>query len=419
MLNNEMIVHPCKRLSGEITLQGSKNSVLPIMAAAIVNEGVTIIENCPDILDVHVMASLLREYGCIVKYEKHVMNIDAKNACYTELKSENASKMRASILLMSGSLSRFGKFCMKLPGGCAIGKRPIDLHLLALSKLGANAVTQDGLVMATLNTNGFRGNSFYMPFPSVGATQNAIIAACLAKGSTMICNCAREPEIWDLCDYLRMLGNKIYGEKSGMVVVLPNSRPFSCDLRFVLSADRIVAGTIITAVAATTGKVRINNIKTERIKNVLDYIGEVDAGEDFLQINIEKKPYTDWVVSTGPFPEFPTDMQSLFLALMSCSYGMGIIEENVFDTRFQTAFELKKLGADIRIEDRCAYVFGKGALNGGIVSAPDLRGGAALVISGLAAKEPVRVKDCSHIYRGYEDLAGNLNELGAEIVCAG
>ncbi len=413
MQKNIMTVFPCEGLHGEISLQGSKNSALPIMAAALANKGITVIENCPGIEDVYSMIQLLKECGCQVVFENNVLVIDAYNADNGLLISNNSRKLRASILIMGAALARFGVFSMAFPGGCAIGKRPIDFHIKGMEALGAECMCGEEIISG--KAIALKGNVIKLPFPSVGATQNILIAATGADGVTEIVNASREPEIWDLCDYLRSLGNIIRGERTGYITIEPSHK--ASDVRYVLPADRIVAGTIMTAAAVTSGDVFINNIEAERLGVVMDYLKAV-SGKDGTGVRIkhEARLKTSMVISTGPFPLFPTDMQSQFMALMSVSGCYGIIEENVFDTRFNIAEALNKLGANIRIENKYAYVNGVSCLHGGVVESTDLRGGAALVIAGLAAVEPVIVKHCEYIYRGYENIAGDLKKLGAVIL---
>lgn len=417
---NAVVVYPCSRLAGEIELQGSKNSVLPIMAAALLKKGITVLENCPDIADVHAMAGLLKLCGCRVEYTDHVMRIDASGASNGILDSEYSSKMRASIILMGGCLGRFGRFVMPPPGGCAIGKRPVDFHVHAMRSLGAHVISEEGGIDAEVGTEGLTGCNIRLPFPSVGATQNILIAAMRARGATKIYNASLEPEIWDLCNYLRKLGADIKGEKTGSITIMPPDKICSDDVRYTIPADRIVAGTILAAVAGCTGNVYIPNVECDRIKSVMKYLGAHQASSGSgVVLNTDRRKRLECVISTGPFPEFPTDMQSIFLSLMAVSGSFCIMEENVFDTRFNTAYELNKLGADIRIEGKLAYVYGRRQLHGGMVTAGDLRGGAALVLAGLFAAEPVTVRGFEYVQRGYENLPENLCRLGAEITECG
>lgn len=414
---NAVVVYPCSRLSGEIRLQGSKNSVLPIMAAALLKCGVTVLKNCPDIADVHAMSELLQKCGCRVEYSEHMMRIDASDALNGILDDENSTKMRASILLMGSCLGRFGRFVMPPPGGCAIGKRPIDFHVSVMRQLGADISESLGGVDARAEAHGMKGCDIRLPFPSVGATQNCLIAAMSAEGSTRIFNASLEPEIWDLCDYLRLLGAQIEGERTGNITISPPDTISTGEIHYTVPADRIVAGTILVAVAGCTGNVYIPNIECDRIQSVMKYLGAHEAvGTEGVILNTDRRKKLECAVSTGPFPEFPTDMQSQFLSLMAVSGNFCIMEENVFDTRFGTAYELNRLGADIRIEDRTAYVYGRKHLHGGIVNAGDLRGGAALMLAGLFADEPVTVTGYEYIRRGYENLPDDLRKLGAQIL---
>ncbi len=413
---NAVVVYPCSRLSGEIRLQGAKNSVLPVMAAALLNKGISVFKNCPEIADVYIMAELLKICGCKVVFEKHTMLVDASDAENGVLDSEYATKMRASVILMGSCLGRFGRFVMPPPGGCAIGKRPVDFHVDAMRRLGARIVSEDGGIDAFVPVGELTGCEIRLPFPSVGATQNILLASVCAAGATKIINASREPEIWDLCDFLRLLGAEIDGERTGIINVRAGVTICSRDIEYTIPADRIVAGTILTAAAGCTGNVYIPNIECERIDNIIKYLGARAASDGHgVIINTDRRKELECVISTGPFPDFPTDMQSVFLSLMAVSGSFCIMEENVFDTRFSTAHELNGLGADIRTEGKLAYVYGRRHLHGGSVTAGDLRGGAALVLAGLFADEPVTVNGCCYIRRGYEDLPGDLRMLGAEI----
>ena len=413
---NAVVVYPCGRLSGEIRLQGAKNSVLPIMAASLLNRGTSVLHNCPEIADVYIMAELLKICGCRVSFENHTMTIDAADADNGVLSGEYGTKMRASVILMGSCLGRFGRFVMPPPGGCAIGKRPVDFHVDAMRRLGAEVINEDGGIDARVKKGGLSGCEIRLPFPSVGATQNILLASVCANGKTRILNASREPEIWDLCDFLELLGAQIDGRRTGTITV-SGFAECTRDVEYTVPADRIVAGTILTAAAGCTGNVYIPNIECDRIGSVIKHLGARASSDGIgVIINTDRRKELECVISTGPFPEFPTDMQSIFLSLMAVSGSFCIMEENVFDTRFAAAYELNRLGADIRTEGKLAYVYGRRRLHGGEVTAGDLRGGAALVLAGLFADEPVTVKGCSYIRRGYENLPGDLRSLGAKIV---
>lgn len=417
---NAVVVYPCGRLSGEIRLQGAKNSVLPVMAAALLNKGISVLYNCPEIADVYIMAELLKICGCSVEFHSHTMTIDASDAENGILSGEYGTKMRASVILMGSCLGRFGKFVMPPPGGCAIGRRPVDFHADAMRKLGAHVVSEDGGIDAYVEKGGLKGNEIRLPFPSVGATQNILLASVCAEGQTKIRNASMEPEIWDLCGFLRLLGTEIDGERTGTITVTPGGGERRRDIEYTIPADRIVAGTILTAVAGCSGNVYIPNVECDRIGSVIRHLGARPSADGIgVIINTDRRKELECVISTGPFPDFPTDMQSIFLSLMAVSGSFCIMEENVFDTRFAAAYELNKLGADIRTEGKLAYVYGRRRLHGGTVTAGDLRGGAALVLAGLFADEPVTVRGCMYIRRGYENLPGDLRTLGAEIVECG
>lgn len=401
-------------LEGEIKIQGSKNAVLPIMAAAILHKGTTVIENVPRIQDVFCMLGILDSIGCKCRLEGNRLEIDASVITETEIPKEFVKSMRSSIIVSGPLLGRTKRAVTSFPGGCSIGERPIDLHLTALDAMGAQ-IEKEGEAF-TVTAKKLAGTEIHFPFPSVGATENAVMAAVLAEGVTVIHGAAREPEIEELCRFLTGMGARIHGAGSSKLVV--EGVESLHDSVFTVTGDRIVAGTYLLAVMAAEGQVSLTGIQPSHMEAVLRCAEEMGAAvrryEDRLSIAMSGRP-AGYCVVTGPYPQFPTDLQSPMTAVMAAADGVSRMEENVFEGRFGTVKELQKLGADIIIEENRAVIRGLHPLTGAAVRARDLRGGAALVVAGLASEGVTRVSDCSHIERGYEDICRDLGSLGAVI----
>lgn len=401
-------------IKGEITVQGSKNAVLPMMAAAILNQGITIIDNVPRIQDVFCMMGILTSLGCRCTLTDHRLAIDAGSLTASAIPKEEMEKMRSSIMLLGALLARTGEAVVYNPGGCRIGERPIDLHLMALQRLGAEIVETDGCLTASAHR--LKGTAIQFPFPSVGATENALFAAVAAEGVTQLSGCAMEPEIEELCLFLNQMGASIEGVGTNRLTIRGGAKLHN--VHFTVGGDRIVAGTYLLAAAGAGGEVLLTGVKTGGLLQAADALrrmGAVLYQEDTLIYLKTPGRLNGISLSTGPYPEFPTDLQSVMMALMSVSRGDSQIEETVFENRFKTAEELRKLGAVIEIEGRFARIKGLGKLTGTYVEAGDLRGGAALVAAGLAAEGITVVDGCCHILRGYEDICRDLSALGADI----
>ena len=407
-------VQGLRSLKGEIKIQGSKNAVLPIMAAAVLHKGTTVIHNVPRIQDVFCMLGILERIGCIYSLDGHTLTIDASDIKCAEIPEEYIKSMRSSIILSGPLLGRLGDAVTSFPGGCSIGQRPIDLHLAAFRTLGAVIEEKDEKLCASAKT--LVGADIYFPFPSVGATENALMAAVYAKGITVIHGAAKEPEITSLCEFLNNMGAIIHGAGTSRLAVTGVTGLH--DSEFIVAGDRIVAGTYLTAVMAAEGNVLLDGIRPGHLTAALSLAermgAELKLYKNQLEVSMRGRPDCVNVV-TEPYPGFPTDLQSQVMAVMASGSGWGRVEETIFEGRFGAANELKKLGADIVIEGKRAIVHGLYPLKGNSVTAPDLRGGAALVVAGLAGEGVTEISECHHIERGYEDICRDLSSLGAAI----
>lgn len=403
-------------LRGSVTVQGCKNAALPLMAAAVLHDGVTVLHHCPKILDVEYMCSLLASMGCAVSWEEDSLTIDAGKAAAGRLDGETASHFRASVLLLGSLLGRFGCAALPYPGGCRIGKRPIDFHLQAFERLGASVMPEENEIC--LRAKKLCGEEIVFPFPSVGATENAVLAAVLAEGTTVIRNCACEPEIAELCCFLNAKGADICGIGSGELTIRGVQK--LQDSHYTLMADRIVAGTYLLAVSGTYGTAvlkrasleHLEALKTLLVRNGV-ILTEMPEG---IWIDASRMRSLEEHICTAPYPGFPTDLQSQLMAFFCGTQARAVIEERVFESRFHVAGELQKMGAEICTEGKTAYIYGrKGGLHGAAVCAQELRGGAALVTAGLMAEGVTCVSDCGYIKRGYENISRDLALLGARI----
>lgn len=414
----KLIIKGGKPLNGRVRVSSAKNAVLPIIAATMLASTPSRLIDVPHLEDVHTICEVIASLGVKVTYEANDQEIifDASNITATEAPYELVRRMRASFLVMGPLLARRGRARISLPGGCAIGSRPIDLHLKAFEALGATIEVGDGYVEAVA-PNGLKGNQIYMDFPSVGATENVIMAASMAEGKTIIENAAEEPEIVDLVTYLNSMGANIRG--AGTNIIRIEGVPELKGAAHTVIPDRIEAGTYLIAAAMAGGDVYVENALSEHLKPVVAKLKEagVTVQEDVDGIRVVSDGHLKAAdIKTLPYPGFPTDMQAQFMALTTVAEGTSTIMETVFENRFMHVDELKKMGAQIRIEERRAIVDGVARLHGAEVRATDLRAGAALVCAGLAADGETRVTQLSHIDRGYDDLVGKLKGLGADIV---
>lgn len=414
----KLFVRGGRALSGRVRVSGAKNAVLPIIAAALLGETPTRLEDVPNLDDVQTISAVLSHLGGKIQGpEDGVLHIDCSEITGDEAPYELVSKMRAAFLVIGPLLARTGRAQISLPGGCAIGARPIDLHLKGLKGLGAIIEQGPGHVTATAPPGGLIGGTIYLDFPSVGATENLIMAATLAKGKTVIENAAEEPEIVDLANFLTTMGAKIKG--AGTNVIRIEGVPSLRGGNHQVIPDRIEAGTYMIAAAMTKGHVRIDNAIAEHLQPVVAKMREagvlIQEDVDGITVDGRNADLKSVDIKTLPYPGFPTDVQAQFMALLTLSKGSGIVSETVFENRFMHVNELQRMGAAIRIEGRSAVVDGPSELLGCKVNATDLRAGAALVLAGMAATGETEIGAIHHIDRGYENLVDKLTALGADI----
>lgn len=410
------IINGDKRLVGEVSVSGAKNAVLPILAATVVGGNRSTIFNTPNLRDVDIMEKILISIGCKVERMDNIMYVDSRNLSNTNIPDELVREMRSSIILMGSMLTRCGETKVSYPGGCEIGPRPIDLHLKALREMGAKIDESHGFLYC--HCEKLKGCEIQLDYPSVGATENTILAAVRAKGTTVIRNAAREPEIIDLQNYLNKCGAKISGAGTS-IIKIEGVEKFK-DVEYTIMPDRIVTGTYMAASALTGGEVIIKNVETNHIQAIVAKLKEAGCliyndNSSLKVIGPEKINYIE-MTQTLPYPGFPTDMQAQMMAVLSIADGTSIISETVFENRFKHADELIRMGADIKIIGKVAIIKGVKELTGAKVKSKDLRGGASLVLAGLAAKGTTEVENIYHIERGYEDLDENLRKLGADII---
>jgi UDP-N-acetylglucosamine 1-carboxyvinyltransferase len=409
-------------LNGRVRITGAKNSALKLMAAALLATGTTTIDEVPDILDVAIMSEVLRRLGCDVTYERTGDDggggrvvIDVPEKPSTETDYDLVRKMRASINVLGPLVARCGSARVALPGGDAIGSRGLDMHISGLERLGATIVSEHGFLVATAPR--LTGTSLWLDFPSVGATENLVMAAVLASGTTVVDNAAREPEIVDLCSMLNAMGAQIEGAGSSTITVegVESLSPVA----YTTVPDRIVAGTWAIGAVMTRGDVVIERAVADHLTVALDKLTDagavVEVLPDGLRVAMDDRPRCIDVV-TLPFPGFPTDLQPMAVALAAVSTGTALITENVYDGRFMFVNELVRLGADIRIDGHHAVVRGRERFSSAPVLATDIRAGAGLVLAGLVSDGVTEVQDAHHVDRGYPDFAEQLRGLGAEVV---
>ena len=408
------IIEGGKRLNGEINISGSKNASLPIIAATILNGETTKLYNIPKIQDTKITLEILKILGCKIKRSSGKIEINSRNINKTEIPENLMRQMRSTVILAGAILGRFKEVTFTYPGGCEIGARPIDLHLSAFRKMGIHVEEMSGFIKCSCDK--ITSADINLDFPSVGATENIILAAALAEGTTTINNAAMEPEIIDLANCLNRMGAKIQGAGTN-VIKITGVRKLK-GTGYKVMPDRIEAGTFLCAAAVTGGKVKINNVVPEHIVPVIHKLQEsgcqIETGKNFVQIEAPKK-LKAIELKTMPYPGFPTDLQQIFGSMLAVAKGTSIIIENIFENRFKYINELIRMGAKITIEGKTAVITGKRRLSGTTVEGSDLRGGAGLIIAGLAAKGKTKVENIEYVLRGYENLNEKLNLLGANI----
>ncbi|NLM51387.1 MAG: UDP-N-acetylglucosamine 1-carboxyvinyltransferase [Firmicutes bacterium] len=415
----KLVVRGGKRLEGVVRIGGAKNAILPILAAILLNKSSDeiILTNVPRISDVAKMVEILRSLGAEITWSGSNMAVSTRNLTGYAVEENLMREMRSTIFLMGALLARFGQVCISHPGGCAIGQRPIELHLKGLQKLGAQIREQHGYIYATCSR--LTGADIHLDYPSVGATENIMMAAVYARGVTVINNAAKEPEIVDLQNLLNKMGAKIRGAGTDQIRIIGVNQLHGVEYSVI--PDRIVAGTFMIAAAATGGEIILENVIPGHLEAVTSKLREmgVQIREENERILIKAPERLCAVefVRTLPYPGYPTDLQAPIMAALTIAQGTSMVVENVFDSRFKHVGELNRMGAQIVVasDNRTAVVHGVEKLTGATVTAPDLRAGAALVIAGLAAEGETIVEGLEHIARGYENLEGDLNKLGAEI----
>lgn len=417
MAEEIIVVHGNGTLKGDVRVSGAKNSALKLIAAAILGQGVSTIRNVPKISDIDVMSDVLRCLGADVVRDEHTLTVDTTNVNRFETPYELVSKMRASISVLGPLIARFGRARVAMPGGCQIGARKIDMHLVGLEALGVHFAVDHGYLEAT-TPHGLRGAQVTLEFPSVGATENLMMAAVAAVGDTVLENAACEPEIKDLADMLNAMGADIQGAGTPFVSIrgvgMESLHP--CDHTTI--GDRIEAGTFLAGGALMGGPVTVHGIDPAFLRMALMKLQsmgcDVETGEDWIRVSRTGVLHpTD--IQTLPHPGFPTDLQAQFMLLAALADGSSVITENVFENRFMFASELSRMGADITIESHHSLVRGVKELQGAPVTSTDLRAGAALVLAGIFADGVTKVRKINHIDRGYEDYVGKLRSLGADV----
>ena len=414
-MNDRVYIEGGHQLKGSIRIQGSKNAALPMMAASLLHRGISVLKGCPRIADVFCMEEILRNLGAVTWWEDHDLYLDCTRADGSDVPFSFTGRMRSSVILLGAILARNGKGSLGYPGGCVIGKRPVDMHLLVLRSLGAVITEEAGILTAKCRK--LKGTIVSFPKRSVGATQQGILGAVLARGETILENCACEPEIQWLCRYLRSMGAKIQGDGTERICIQGvESLGAGC---IQVPPDRIAAGTYICAAAATRSQITLENVPEGELEFFLEVYrkmgGQYKGNSGKLLVNGKNVQSPVELVETGVYPGFPTDLQSPLMAVLTTVKGRSCIREMVFEDRFKAAVELSRMGADIRISGREAVIRGGGSLRGTLVRAQELRGGAALMLGALAAEGVTVLEGYSYILRGYEHICQDFKQLGAAV----
>lgn len=413
---SKLIIAGGQPLQGKIKVSGAKNASLAILCGALLAEDEVVLENVPDISDVRILLEIMGTMGVKVRWlGEETLSLHSPDKLVEEAPYDLVKKLRASNLLLGPMLARYGKASVSLPGGCNIGVRPMDLHFKGLVGLGADLNLERGSIQG--KTGRLKGNRVYLDFPSVGATENIMMAACLAEGQTIVENAAKEPEIVDLANFLNALGAKVRGAGTDLIKI--EGQEILKGGRYSIIPDRIEAGTFMVAAAASRGDVLLENVIPRHLEPLSAKLREANVdviiGEDSIHIRATNLNPKNIDIKTMPYPGFPTDMQSQMMSFLSTIPGTSIIVENIFENRFRVADELKRMGANIKVEGRMAVIEGVEALQGAMVKASDLRAGAALVIAGLMANGETEIGDVHFVDRGYANLEKKLTSLGARI----
>ncbi len=412
---HKIVINGGNRLHGELPVSGAKNSILPLLSATVLCKGESIIHNCPALSDVDTSIKILTALGCKCHFENSTITVNTDGICCNEISEQLMREMRSSIVFLGAIVGRCKKAVLSSPGGCELGPRPIDLHLSALRSMGLNIIEDHGIL--DCSTDGLVGTIIDLAIPSVGATENIILAAALAKGKTVIHNAACEPEIVDLANFLNKAGAKIFG--AGSTTVMIEGVECLYGVEHTAIPDRIVTATYMSAAAITGGDVTLYNIEPEHIAAIVAVFNQagctLSVGNDYISLKAPKRLHSVSTVKTLAYPGFPTDAQPPVLAMLSRSKGSSIFVETIFANRFKYVDELKRLGADIYVEGTVAVVRGVKQLYGANVMATDLRGGAALAVAALAANGKTEIAELHHIDRGYANFENDLTILGADI----
>ena len=416
VLSGKIVIVGGRPLRGELPVYGAKNSVLPILAAAVLTSGASVIKNCPALSDVGASINILKYLGCGVTFADRTVTVNADAACGGPIPDGLMREMRSSIIFLGALLGRFGSAELSAPGGCEIGLRPIDLHLDALREMGARIEESHGRILCSC-PRGLRGAELSLSFPSVGATENILLAACAAEGTTRIYNAAKEPEIEDLAAFLIKAGADITGAGSAEIVIRGGKPLTGCEHTVI--PDRIAAGSYLAAGAITGGSVTVVGAEAKHLRTVLPIFRaagcEVTELARGIRIEAPERLTAVKYIRTMPYPGFPTDLQAPLCACLCTAKGTSIIRETIFENRYKHIAALTRLGADISLESGCAVIRGVDSLTGADVEAEDLRGGFALLLAALAAEGRTTVRHTAHIERGYENVCAVLQAAGAQI----
>lgn len=412
----KLVIRGEKRLCGEIAVQGAKNSALALLAACVLCSGEVRLKNCPALSDVFAACRILNRLGCKSRYLDHCAYVDAGGMSECAVPEDMMRQMRSSIVFLGAVLGRKGQCELSYPGGCELGPRPIDMHLSALSQMGVKINEEYGVLCCEC-PKGLHGARINLDFPSVGATENIMLAAALAKGETVITNAAREPEIADLGDFLNCCGARVSGQGTSTIVISGVDRLHGCE--YEVMPDRIAAATYMSAAAVTGGEIDLKNARAEHLEAVIPVFEQMGCRvftyDDRIFISSKLPLRAVKTIRTMPFPAFPTDAQAVVMAALTKAKGTSVVVENIFSSRYRHVDELVRMGADIKTEGKVAVIEGVKRLYGARVRATDLRGGAALVLAGLAAQGETEVENLCYIDRGYESIEKYLRAAGADV----
>lgn len=414
---SKLFIQGADKLHGELSVQGSKNSSLPILAATILCSHECVLHNCPRLSDVDASIKILKHLGAMAFRNGDSIVVNSSGVCRCDIPDILMREMRSSIIFLGAMVSKFGRVLLSFPGGCKLGARPIDLHLKSLKKMGLNVIEEQGYLDCS-SMGRLKGAHITLTFPSVGATENIILAAVIAQGTTVIRNPAREPEIYDLCNFLNKCGAKIRGAGTGEITIIGVERLHGTEHTII--PDRIVATTFMTAAAVTRGDLILHGVNPRHLGSIMGVFVRagclVRSERHRLRIRAPIKTLSSiGAIKTLPYPGFPTDAQALIMVMAAVADGTSVFIENIFENRYRHVPELVLMGADIHVANRTAIVKGVPCLTGASVKATDLRGGAAMIVAGLAADGQTEISELSHLDRGYEDIDEKLQAIGANI----